>query len=42
MNKHVIVFPGDFVHKGQQLTSGPIVPQELLEVCGPQDLQSIW
>ena len=39
MNKHVIVFPGDFVHKGQQLTEGPIVPQELLEVCGPQDLQ---
>jgi DNA-directed RNA polymerase subunit beta' len=39
MNKHVIVFPGDFVRKGQQLTEGPIVPQELLEVCGPQDLQ---
>ena len=39
MNKHVIVFPGDFVHKGQQLTEGPIVPQELLEVCGPQELQ---
>ena len=39
MNKHVIVFPGDFVHKGQQITEGPIVPQELLEVCGPQDLQ---
>ena len=39
MNKHVIVFPGDFVHKGQQLTEGPIIPQELLEVCGPQDLQ---
>ncbi|VGO20556.1 DNA-directed RNA polymerase subunit beta' [Pontiella sulfatireligans] len=39
MNKHVIVFPGDFVRKGQQLTEGPIVPQELLEICGPQDLQ---
>ncbi|MCF7847379.1 MAG: DNA-directed RNA polymerase subunit beta' [Kiritimatiellales bacterium] len=39
MNKHVIVFPGDFVRKGQQLTEGPIVPQELLEVCGPQELQ---
>ena len=39
MNKHVIVFPGDFVHKGQQLTEGPIVPQDLLEICGPQDLQ---
>ena len=39
MNKHVIVFPDDFVKKGQQLTEGPIVPQELLEVCGPQELQ---
>ena len=39
MNKHVIVFPGDYVHKGQRLTEGPIVPHELLEVCGPQDLQ---
>ncbi len=39
INKHVIVFPGDFVHKGQQLTEGPIILQELLEVCGPQDLQ---
>jgi len=39
MGKHVIVYPGDFVHKGQQLTEGPVVPQELLEVCGPQELQ---
>ena len=37
MNKHVIVFPGDFVHKGQ-LTEGPIVPQGIWK-CGPQDLQ---
>ena len=39
MNKHVIVFADDLVKKGQQLTEGPIVPQELLEVCGPQELQ---
>ena len=39
MNKHVIVYSGDMVLKGQQLTEGPIVPQELLEVCGPQELQ---
>ncbi|MGE4490578.1 MAG: DNA-directed RNA polymerase subunit beta', partial [Kiritimatiellales bacterium] len=39
MGKHVIVYSGDIVMKGQQLTEGPIVPQELLEVCGPQELQ---
>jgi DNA-directed RNA polymerase subunit beta' len=33
------VFKGDFVKKGSQLTEGPIVPHEILEVCGPQDLQ---
>ncbi|NLF22467.1 MAG: DNA-directed RNA polymerase subunit beta', partial [Lentisphaerae bacterium] len=27
------------VRKGQQLTEGPIVPQEILDVCGPQELQ---
>jgi len=37
--KHLIVFKGDNVKKGQQLTEGPIVPQEILEVCGPRDLQ---
>jgi DNA-directed RNA polymerase subunit beta' len=39
LNKHMIVFKGDFVKKGQQLTEGPIVPHEILEICGPQDLQ---
>src|SRR5438094_755534 len=39
LNKHIIVFKGDFVKKGQQLTEGPVVPHEILEVCGPQDLQ---
>ncbi len=39
MNKHMIVFKGDFVKKGSQLTEGPVVPHEILEVCGPQDLQ---
>jgi len=37
--KHIIVFRGDHVKKGQQLTEGPVVPHEILEVCGPQDLQ---
>jgi DNA-directed RNA polymerase subunit beta' len=35
----MIVFKGDFVKKGSQLTEGPIVPHEILDVCGPQDLQ---
>jgi len=39
LNKHVIVFKGDFVKKGQQLTDGPVVPHEILDVCGPQELQ---
>ena len=39
MNKHMIVFKGDFVKKGSQLTEGPVVPHEILEICGPQDLQ---
>jgi len=39
MAKHIVVFKGDRVKKGQQLTEGPIVPQEILEVCGPQELQ---
>ncbi len=39
LNKHMIVFKGDFVKKGSQLTEGPVVPHEILEICGPQDLQ---
>ena len=39
LTKHIIVFKGDFLKKGQQLTEGPVVPHEILEVCGPQDLQ---
>jgi len=39
MAKHIVVFKGDRVRKGQQLTEGPTVPQEILEVCGPQALQ---
>jgi len=38
-NKHLIVSKGDFVRKGQKLTEGSIVPQALLEICGPQELQ---
>ena len=27
------------VKKGQQLTEGPVIPQEILEVSGPQELE---
>jgi DNA-directed RNA polymerase subunit beta' len=40
IGKHIIVFKGDYVEKGEPLTEGPIVPQEILEVCGPQELQA--
>jgi DNA-directed RNA polymerase subunit beta' len=39
MGKHIVVYKGDFVQKGGQLTEGPVVPQEILEICGPQELQ---
>ncbi|MBP5510046.1 MAG: DNA-directed RNA polymerase subunit beta' [Kiritimatiellae bacterium] len=39
MTKQVVVFAGDNVKKGQPLTEGSIIPQEILDVCGPQELQ---
>ena len=39
IGRHVIVFKGDFVKKGQQLTEGPIDPHEILDISGPQELQ---
>jgi DNA-directed RNA polymerase subunit beta' len=39
IGKHIIVYKGDFVKKGQQLTDGPVVPHEILDVCGPHELQ---
>ncbi len=39
MNKHTIVFKGDVVKKGQQLTEGPVPPHDILDVLGPQALQ---
>jgi DNA-directed RNA polymerase subunit beta' len=35
----LIVQKGDLVMKGQQLTDGLVVPQEILEVCGVRELQ---
>jgi DNA-directed RNA polymerase subunit beta' len=39
IGRHVIVFKGDMVKKGQQLTEGPVDPHEILEISGPQELQ---
>ncbi len=39
MGKQIVVFKGDRVKKGQQLTEGPIIPHEILEVSGPQELE---
>ncbi len=39
MGKQIVVFQGDHVMKGQQLTEGPVIPQEILDVSGPQELE---
>ncbi len=37
--KHLNVYKGDYVQSGQALTDGPIVPQDILRVCGERRLQ---
>jgi DNA-directed RNA polymerase subunit beta' len=37
--KRIIVFDGDFVRKGTPLTEGSPVLTDMLDVCGPQELQ---
>ncbi len=39
MNKHIVVHEGDNVRVGDQLTEGPVSPDEILEVCGKEKLQ---
>jgi DNA-directed RNA polymerase subunit beta' len=39
LTKHLIVQKGDSVVKGQQLTEGLVVLQEILEICGVRELQ---
>ena len=39
MNKHILAYKGDIVKKGSQITEGPVVPHEVLEICGPHELQ---
>jgi DNA-directed RNA polymerase subunit beta' len=37
--RNIIVYTGDKVKKGQQLTEGPVPPHDILDVLGPQALQ---
>jgi len=39
LNKHLIVQKGDAVIKGQQITEGLVVLQEILDICGVRELQ---
>ena len=39
LSKHLIVQKGDTVTKGQQLTDGLVVPQEILDISGVRELQ---
>ena len=38
-NRHIIVANGDLVRRGAQITEGPIMPHDILEVSGVQALQ---
>jgi len=37
--KHLNVYKGDYVQSGAPLTDGPVVPQDILRVCGERTLQ---
>ncbi|MBI4003577.1 MAG: DNA-directed RNA polymerase subunit beta', partial [Candidatus Omnitrophica bacterium] len=37
--KHLNVYKGDYVQSGAPLTDGPVVPQDILRVCGERALQ---
>jgi DNA-directed RNA polymerase subunit beta' len=39
MGKHIVVTDGDQVKRGDQITEGPVSPEDLLEACGAQELQ---
>ncbi len=39
LTKHLIVQKGDNVVKGQQMTEGLVVSQEILDICGVRELQ---
>ena len=39
MGRQIIVTEGDIVKRGDQITEGPVAPEDLLEACGTQALQ---
>jgi DNA-directed RNA polymerase subunit beta' len=39
MGRHMTVVEGDTVARGDQITEGPVAPEDLLEACGVQELQ---
>ncbi|MGB1129302.1 MAG: DNA-directed RNA polymerase subunit beta', partial [Haloferula sp.] len=39
MGRHITVTEGDLVSRGDQITEGPVSPEDLLEACGAQELQ---
>lgn len=39
MGRHIIIAEGDQVKRGDQITEGPVSPEDLLEACGAQELQ---
>lgn len=39
MGKHIVVQEGDSVLRGDQITEGPVAPEDLLAACGAQALQ---
>jgi len=39
MGKHMVVTEGDTVKRGDQITEGPVAPEDLLEACGVHELQ---
>ena len=39
MGRHIIVTDGDKVKRGDQITEGPVSPEDLLEACGATELQ---
>jgi DNA-directed RNA polymerase subunit beta' len=40
MGRHMIVAEGDSIARGEQITEGPVAPEDLLEACGRQELQA--
>ncbi|HPS53277.1 MAG TPA: DNA-directed RNA polymerase subunit beta', partial [Phycisphaerae bacterium] len=39
-DRHLLVHTGDYVEAGEPLTEGPMVPHDILEICGEEILQT--